>query len=219
MTHKCFLVEPTGKWMLSLRRYTSNTVTERANCPKMPGEYSYHQALFRIGEVELVTEPCEHEHCKERGHLEVAESARFRDDAPEWPMQCACGFAFAPSVTHQHFTERMYWNPTTGDKWTMAELPVGAMWFDDWLPKNFWWDNFDGRHLHVKLPNGREWNIDSRCSNCTLPNDRTHRCWVRHGEPPNVHVDKNGHTCSAGAGSIVAGSYHGFLHNGELREC
>ena len=67
-----------------------------------------------------------------------------------------------------------------------------------------------------KLPNGREWDIDSRCSNCTLPDDRIHRCWVRHGEPPNIHVDKNGHTCSAGAGSILAGDYHGFLHNGEL---
>jgi hypothetical protein len=39
---------------------------------------------------------------------------------------------------------------------------------------------------------------------------------VRHGEAPNITVDKNGVTCGAGAGSIQCGSYHGFLRNGEL---
>lgn len=74
----------------------------------------------------------------------------------------------------------------------------------------------DGRWLVVRLPNGHDWSIDSRCRNCTLPNDDTHRCWVRHGEPPTITVDKNGRTCSAGAGSIQSGNYHGFLRNGEL---
>jgi hypothetical protein len=37
---------------------------------------------------------------------------------------------------------------------------------------------------------------------------------VRHGEPPQITVDKRGLTCHAGAGSIALGSYHGFLHNG-----
>ena len=74
----------------------------------------------------------------------------------------------------------------------------------------------DGPHLVVILPNGQPWNIDSRASNCTLPYDYEHRCWVRHGEPPNITVDKNGLTCAAGAGSIMAGDYHGFLQNGAL---
>lgn len=45
-----------------------------------------------------------------------------------------------------------------------------------------------------------------------------HKCWVRHGDPraSNVTVDKNGDTCSAGAGSILAGDYHGFLQAGVL---
>jgi len=81
------------------------------------------------------------------------------------------------------------------------------------------WENCDGKHLHVVLPNGDRWDVDSRASNCTMPEDKTHRCWVRHGEPPNVHVDKNGNTCQAGAGSILSGDYHGFLHNGELTSC
>lgn len=74
------------------------------------------------------------------------------------------------------------------------------------------------RHLCVVLPNGHWWVIDSRCSNCTKPEDQTHRCWVRHGEPPNVTVDKDGETCAAGSGSILADGWHGFLRNGELVE-
>lgn len=31
-----------------------------------------------------------------------------------------------------------------------------------------------------------------------------------------ITVDKNGTTCAAGAGSISAGPYHGFLRNGQL---
>ena len=34
----------------------------------------------------------------------------------------------------------------------------------------------------------------------------------------NVHVDKSGDTCAAGAGSILIGGYHGFLHNGYLTD-
>jgi hypothetical protein len=95
------------------------------------------------------------------------------------------------------------------------------------------WTNCDGKHLHAVLPNGGHWDIDSRASNCTKSNDTLHRCWVRHGDPerplpvgPNgamrdgvVHVDKNGNTCNAGAGSIIYGNWHGFCRNGYLVEC
>lgn len=80
----------------------------------------------------------------------------------------------------------------------------------------FHWDNCPGKHLHVVLPNGHPWDIDSRANNCTRPDDRTHRCWVRDGEPPMVTAGKDGDTCSAGAGSILSGDYHGFLQNGIL---
>ncbi len=78
------------------------------------------------------------------------------------------------------------------------------------------WDNCKGPHLIAVCPGGSDWDIDSRASNCTLRNDRLHRCWIRHGEPPTVTVDKNGQTCAAGGGSIMAGTYHGFLRNGEF---
>ncbi len=78
------------------------------------------------------------------------------------------------------------------------------------------WDNFTGPALMVVCPNGRHWNIDSRASNCTMPDDKLHRCWCRHGEPPMITVDKNGLTCAAGGGSIIVGDYHGMLQNGEF---
>lgn len=73
----------------------------------------------------------------------------------------------------------------------------------------------DGPHLLVMTPGG-VWNIDSRASNCALPYDYAHRCWIRHGHVPLVTVDKEGATCTAGAGSIRCGDYHGFLRAGFL---
>lgn len=73
----------------------------------------------------------------------------------------------------------------------------------------------DSPTLHVITPGGL-WNIDSRASNCTMPYDYDHRCWVRHGQPPMITVDKQGVTCTAGGGSIQCGDFHGFLRDGEL---
>lgn len=108
---------------------------------------------------------------------------------------------------------------------TPSGLPEpGCMYFVPHDPDErcwFGWENCDGEHLVVVLPNGRHWHVDQRASNCTRPDEKTHRCWVRHGDPGKgepVHVDKAGNTCAAGAGSILAGDYHGFLHHGVLAE-
>jgi hypothetical protein len=110
---------------------------------------------------------------------------------------------------------------------TMYDTPSGYLepgclyWMD--YPENIYWDNHKGPHLMAITPNGAHWCIDGRASNCTLPNDKLHRCWVRHGTVPNIHVDKKGLTCKAGAGSIITrkgepDEYHGFLHNGKFTE-
>lgn len=106
----------------------------------------------------------------------------------------------------------------TGEEIIGLNKPIGAMWFvnaedQDWYPSGP-----DGRTLYVVTPGG-DWLIDGRASNCTQPGDDIHRCWIRHGDPPIITVDKNGNTCSAGAGSIAIGNYHGFLKNGELTDC
>lgn len=82
----------------------------------------------------------------------------------------------------------------------------------------------DGRVLVCRLPDGHDWVIDSRCNNCTHKHDDVHWCWNRSGRPEDRTLDvrkgKPGQTtCDAGAGSIQTGSWHGFLHNGELVTC
>jgi len=141
------------------------------------------------------------------------------DDAPlhndpRWPRKCECGYEFSEADEWQLFSENIYVRADNQPgEYSLRHAPVGAMWDASWFPDS--WKGSDGRCLVVVTPGG-EWMIDSRASNCTMPNDNVHKCWVRHGEPPNITVDKNGVTCGAGAGSIQRGSYHGFLRNGML---
>lgn len=129
----------------------------------------------------------------------------------QWPTVCeSCGMIVPPDATKQVFNTRLYDTPS-------GKPEPGNLYYAHWLPPKMYWDNKEDFHLVAVCPDGDEWNIDSRASNCTMKDDRTHRCWVRHGDPETgqVHVDKNGYTCSAGAGSIQTHrGYHGFLHNG-----
>lgn len=133
------------------------------------------------------------------------------------------------------------WHDNNHRWWpSLSLVPPGAMWDADW------WHGTDkagpdGLCLIVKLPNNSDWAIDGRCYNCDSPcktcgiqyqhhpfwagpdggvcmyeDVRPHKCWVRHGVPPLITVDKNGVTCGAGAGSIQSGDWHGFLTNGVL---
>ena len=116
------------------------------------------------------------------------------------------------------FNHILRWRrPGTGEEHeSCSGFEPGAMWYASWYWKNSTWDNETEPHLIVRCPTRRDWGIDSRCSNCGSPEDKLHRCWVRHGDPPNITVDKNGLTCSAGAGSIALPDWHGFLRGGEL---
>ncbi len=154
-------------------------------------------------------------------------------DYPEerWPKKCEwCGQAVPPEQHRnengegmevvRHILHKRLYNTESGDP------EPGDLYFANWLHwkaddeagpgRCLFWDNCKGPHLMAVLPNGREWDIDSRASNCTMKEDRMHRCWIRRGDPPLVTAGKDGPTCSAGSGSIAAGDYHGFLHNGEF---
>lgn len=138
-----------------------------------------------------------------------------------WPTKCAhCGRPVPPEATRQIFRTRLY--DTKSGKPEPGDMFWSALHHDPEHKRHYCpWDNCnDPRgHLIVVLPDGYQWDTDSRASNCTMKEDKLHRCWVRHGEPPQIHVDKNGLTCQAGAGSIASPGYHGFLHNGELTSC
>lgn len=100
---------------------------------------------------------------------------------------------------------------------TWDNAPEGATRLDG--PRDSCFAGPDGKDYIVKCPGGRTWHVDGPCSNCTRK-DEKHYCWIRHGDPVkcNVTVDKQGDTCSAGAGSIQTGNWHGFLTNGILSE-
>lgn len=109
----------------------------------------------------------------------------------------------------------IYRNVVSGEEKEGCDLPIGALYAVkiDGMPAGA-----DGWTIVCRLPEGHNWYIDSRASNCTMPTDTAHRCWVRHGTiGDKLTVDKNGATCRAGGGSInVEGIWHGFLRGGRL---
>jgi hypothetical protein len=207
---RCFLLEDTGRDRLSLRRYVESG--KERSCS---GPMGYHNAMAQIGEQVSERYPEGHKFagCKK------ALLPEQHDGDPRWPTHCACGYEFQPDDRRQVFTESIYRRADTGEEMRLEDAPAGAIWNSPWLAEWKGYRGPDGQSLHVRLPNGRDWRIDGRASNCTLPNDQEHKCWVRHGTPPDLTVDKNGLTCAAGAGSIQAGDYHGFLRGGFLERC
>jgi hypothetical protein len=192
---KCFFMDQTIKATRSLRRYSPDST-----CPLG----YYHDAQVVLDVVEDKTDLY----------------SRTEDAGSEfsgWPTTCKCGYSFTESDECQLFVQSLFRRADNGEMITLRDAPPGAMWYAKWMPENMYWDNKkDMDHLMVRLPDGTDWCVDSRANNCTLPDDRLHRCWVRSGIPPNVTVGKDGVTCSAGAGSIQSPKWHGYLRKGEL---
>ena len=207
MSIRCFWLEPTQREAQALRRYAN------ASCQAVPG--GCHDARTPIGTAPAIR--------NEKGfHIEVPRATWPPRADLLWPTRCACGYEFKASDAWQLFSELLYVRTDTREEHTLRSAPPGAMWDAWWYREGGHKGGYlgagpgpDGRCLMVKTPGG-EWYVDGRASNCTMPNDDVHRCWVRRGEVPNITVDKAGDTCGAGGGSIQAGSYHGFLTNGEL---
>ena len=162
--------------------------------------------------------------CPAHGERHLAERSlgtRTRDGGPGdyiFDLVCACGYTFGKASTVRWGAPR-YRRLDNGAE-LRGKLPPGAL-YVAWERRESQEEGFglDGKMVVCVLPNGDHWHIDSRASNCTMKTDKAHRCWVRHGTVGQViHVDKNGNTCQAGAGSIAVDGWHGFLHNGELRE-
>ena len=197
-----FWTEPSGRTRRWLRRYVSSH----------DGGYTcadgWHEAMQLLDDVD--------EGIGSSGDL-------WPHDDERWPAQCAqgCGYTFTEDDVWQLFASRLYRRPETGDEWPLRDLPAGAMYDADWMGD--WAKGSDGICLVVILPTEHRhpWMVDSEASNCTRKGDRTHKCWIRHGNPrtESVTVDKDGDTCDAGAGSIAADGYHGFLRDGVLTHC
>jgi len=200
---RTFWADPTGRSWRWLRRFTFSDRSDPA-CVDRYG----HSAKVRIEDVDG----------------EVASGDSWPHDDPRWPTSCErCGYVFQRADEWQLFAWHEY--AGGGQTFTLAygEAPVGAMYDAAWLPDNY--RGPDGIALAVMCPQkatskALDWLVDSRASNCTMPDDIVHQCWVRHGDPRTepVTVDKNGLTCAAGGGSIMIGDWHGFLRDGMLVE-
>jgi hypothetical protein len=202
---KCFWLEPAGKIHRSFRRYSRN---EQVKCNS---KYAYHNAHIFLDELPD-TNPT--------GVINADIDVEPFAGDERWPSHCVCGYEFQPDDHYQIFVDRIYKRTDTGEEMTLQSAPAGAMYDAWWYPDA--WKGEDGIALIVKMPGGGSWHVESRASNCTLPNDNKHRCWVRKGNPQRpetLTVGKDGLTCSAGAGSIVMNKWHGFLRNGYLEEC
>lgn len=198
-----YWLEETGKQQVGLRRYTRHA-------GEWTCEAGWHQALSIAGHVDAVLD--------ERGILQPVPPTPHDD--PRWPTECwassYCDYQFTDDDPWQDWQDRLYRRTDTGEEMTLRDAPPGACWNASWLPDNY--RGPDGIALMVRCPDGHDWTVDGRASNCTRPEDDTHHCWVRHGDPRECHVtvDKNGDTCSAGAGSIATPKWHGFLRDGRL---
>lgn len=198
----CFLLVPTGRTKRFLRRYEGRPwASSYISCPG----FGYHDAKVGLDVVE--------------GPFAITDvlPPEVAADDPRWPTKCEhCDYQFKDADVRQLFAHSIYRREDTGEEMGLQDAPPGAMW---WAP---WMEQFckgpDGKCLVVKTPGG-DWMVDSRASNCTMPDDDVHKCWVRHGEAPRVTVDKDGSTCGAGAGSIICGTWHGFLRDGSLVVC
>jgi hypothetical protein len=224
---RVFFLHPTDRVRVSLRRYV---LSGEDRCAINPSRYhnshgpSWEQPA-RFGEVMS----------SGRGHMlrEAAHVADFAPDDPRWPTACVCGRVYEARDEWQVWQETIY-RTNDGREMTWRDAPVGAMKDAFWLPDHSTTINEygegkpgprrshigqDGLALVVKVP-GTEVMPDEKASNCTLPQDGEHKCWVRHGDArkDECHVDKIGLTCAAGAGSFVTRDWHGFIHHNHVTD-
>lgn len=194
---ECFLIEPTGR----IRFYAEVSCEAHGHVTLVAETYADMDGTMRptgaLGDYEDIDWP---ETCPECGVEISAEPDEWRN--------CFMG------------STKEWVRPETGEIHAGPyAFGPGAMWNASWIN-----GKADGRYMVVILPNGDTWSIDSRSSNCTRP-DEDHDCWCRHGEPPNLTVDKTPEpgrsTCEAGGGSVRSGQgtardWHGFLRGGRL---
>jgi hypothetical protein len=214
---KAFLLEPLMRRRFYLRRYSPAST----GCAK--GKWGCGTAMVllpgRDEDFAWVVEP--------DGYQTFPPTPEIDHADPRWPSTCErCGGAMPADAVWQVMQEQLYRRVDTGELIAHRYMPPGSLYFQD--PDKRYGEfagvfpggGPDGRVLSAVCPGGARWCIDSRANNCTMPNDDKHRCWVRHGDPAagTIHVDKNGLTCKAGAGSIKTGNWHGYLDHGFFRE-
>lgn len=188
MPWTCFLLEPTDRASLSLRRFTW---AAQGRCPAQPHDYG-HDASALIGIAPLVL--------TDKGYIEALTPPALSD--PRWPLRCGCGYAFQENDEKQLNQKPLYRAPD-GQEYTIypKDAPIGAMWNATWfIHDGDGWVGPDGRCLIVRLPDGTDWVIDGP--------SRSGGHWTRTGIAPQITARP----------SIASTRYHGWLTDGVLSD-
>lgn len=211
-TIRCFLVVPTGEG------YESLIITEDGQCIE---NFKYHRSEVVVRRFAL-------------GENDVYPEGWISDDerkvkAVKYCTRCGNHNFSEAALNRIGGSKGRGWERLdTGQRAdNLNDFGPGAMWFVSWYKNDEtglythpgFGKGFSESPLSVRTPGG-DWLVDARCSNCSLPEDDTHKCWPRTGIAPEITVDKNlGHTCNVGGGSVIQGDYHGFLRGGFLVRC
>lgn len=211
----------------------------------------YHNAMRLLFDTDVVNPPVQPggkigDYPPERWPTHCEDCGTPVPPLPELvPCNCGCGELVESGgrqskevPKRQVFTKTLYATP---DKSWIGMPRVGDCYYADWYGCSdreggvcvHGWTNCSGRHVIIHVPDpggvsrpgyeeGHWWDVNGRASNCGLPEDTLHRCWIAHGTPEaaDLHVDKSPEagetTCNAGGGSLDTGRWHGHCHNGEL---
>lgn len=192
---ECFWVEPNGKAIRSLRRYSNRG----GRCPYKSGEYSYHDKSVEIGEFDAVwTDEPATEH-RPGARFVASISVEEYEGDKRWPTQCECGYVFTVEDHWQVNQEPIYEAKDGRAAWvhpSHGRSPTpGAMFDTHWRPEL---RKEDGLAISVVCQDGTVWCIDDEATSGGY--------WKRTGEPPNLTVEP----------SIQTPKYHGFLQDGVL---
>jgi hypothetical protein len=192
---QCFLVHPTTKYRVTLRRYSRDAEN------RCPANGWCHNADVFIA-VEEHTE------------IPVSGDVHPKNDT-QWPTKCSlCAYVFTANDYYQKNYNCVY-STDEGKEYTLVSpdqmttdqamaAPPGAMWECPWMSPAP-----DGKSYCVRTPGG-DWHIDGSYG---FPQAGR---WTRTGTAPNFTV-----TPSIGIGKDAKGNwqYHGWLRNGLLVEC
>jgi hypothetical protein len=192
----CFMIERLNEAEASLRRFT---YSDKVKCPC--SEHWGHDASVSLGFVPYEDDPFE-------GRSTLGQEQR---GDPRWPKTCQyCDYVFQEADEWQYNRKRLYIRRETGEKVIIDKAPPGSMWYADWMKEYSTSSNHqtpDGRFLAVMTPGG-EWQIDGQSSSGGY--------WTRTGTPPKITATPS---IMVGRNKKGGCSYHGFLVDGQLREC
>lgn len=165
MPTPCFMLHPTRKQRIYLRRYHSAT-GNGTTCPG-PRNSTYHNARALLGV-----------HEGEATDIDQHVTEELKGD-PLWPAKCDdCAYLFVPSDEWQVFIEHVF-TTEQGTEYALRDAPPGAMWHAHWFDDARRSSRApDGKNLIVRCPGGFEWWIDGPASNGPG--------WTRTGEPPQL---------------------------------